>query len=93
MNTIKIPSDWTPPKYNFGQMVRQGEIVGMENHFDAGWHYWVRPDANSEDTQSYPEFQINPFSPEELRALLHSEIQFHQSKITALVEQLKRVEE
>ncbi|MBE9212906.1 hypothetical protein IQ247_09410 [Plectonema cf. radiosum LEGE 06105] len=32
MNKINIPASWTPPKYQLGQRIEQGEIVGIEYH-------------------------------------------------------------
>ncbi|MBD2771174.1 hypothetical protein [Iningainema tapete] len=91
---ISIPSNWTRPKYQFGQRVKQGEIIGMEYwQVEDCWRYWVLPDPNNfEESQSFLEDLISPLSPEESRALIHDEIKSYQSKIAALVSQLKQIE-
>ena len=94
---ITLPSTWTPPKYRFGQLVKQGEIVGME-YFEKGtnralqhgegWIYWIVFD-NSEETETFQESSIYPLNPFELHALIQAEIESHSQRVAALTEQLE----
>ena len=99
---ITIPSTWTPPKYRFGQLVKQGEIVGMEyypletnrtqyrNQHGKGWMYSVLPSPCSCDTETFGESSIKPLTPEELHALIALEIKSHATRVAALKEQLEQ---
>lgn len=77
MNTITIPNSWTPPKYHFGQRVKQGEIISLEYHppstqrsdeLGQGWTYTVLPDEYSDSVEICKERQIEPLTPSESRA-------------------------
>ena len=92
---IRIPSHWTPPKYHFGQWVKQGIIVGCDYYprdraaayqYKEAWRYSVLPDfyADAESIETYQESEIKPFSPEELRAALEADIAFHELRLTEL---------
>ncbi|MEH1920594.1 hypothetical protein [Nostoc sp.] len=94
---MKIPNSWTPPKYHFGQRVKQGEITGLEYHppgtrrayeLGIGWSYTVLLDDYYDEVDIYKESQIEPKTQES-----HKEIQelidLHQTRITALTEQLE----
>ncbi|MFN6472578.1 MAG: HNH endonuclease [Nostoc sp. SerVER01] len=95
---ICFPSHWKKPKYHFGQRVNGGEIVGLEYHIPGtlrayelgeGWHYWVSPDPMSDSVESCKESQIKPLSPTEIKEEIQAEIEFYQSKVAALTEQLE----
>lgn len=95
--SIIIPSIYPQPKYRFGQIVKQGRIIGMEyfppdmkisDSKDEQWYYWVSEDEDSMDLNQFNEAQIEPLSPEELQTLVKDEIDFHNSCIAVLKEQL-----
>ncbi|MEH2148603.1 hypothetical protein [Nostoc sp.] len=101
--SIRIPDEWTQPKYHLGQLVLQGEIIGIrhlpENSqmaFDFGnerWAYVVIKDKNSDSGGVIAQSEILPLAPKELLSFIQAEIEFHQNKIAALTEQLKEVEQ
>jgi hypothetical protein len=99
--TIVIPEDWSTPKYQLGQWIKQGLIVGIEyylpgsfrgNKYGAGWVYWVMPHRDSEDTESWGEESVKPLTENDLRELIEKEANSHNIKLAALTEQLKLVE-
>lgn len=101
--TIRLPGNWDRPKYQFGQQVKQGKIVGMEyypegsrasHQYGTEWRYTVIPHEldDAEDVTYYHESGIEPLAPEELRQRIQAEIDFYQSKVTALQTQLREVE-
>ncbi|MEH1808481.1 hypothetical protein [Nostoc sp.] len=102
--SICIPSDWTPPKYHFGQWVKEGLIIGC-TYYHAGskpayqyqqiWRYCVLPDPQSdaEDIMYFLESEITPLTPVEFLAKIQAEIDFHQDRIAALTQQLNQVEQ
>ncbi len=96
---IILPSTWTPPKYRFGQMVKQGQIVGMEYYppgsyracqHGEGWIYWILLDQNADDTESFGESSLRPLNPEELHTLIEAEVKSHTTRVAALKEQLEQ---
>ncbi|MHC5779721.1 hypothetical protein [Nostoc sp.] len=101
--SISMPSDWTPPKYYFGQWVEQGLIIGC-TYYHAGskpayqykqiWRYTVLPDplADAEDLEYFKESEITPLTTVELLTKIQAEIDFHSSRLTALNQQLAEVE-
>ncbi|MEH1828279.1 MAG: HNH endonuclease [Nostoc sp.] len=100
-SNIRFPSHWKKPKYQLGQLVKQGEIIGVEYHYPAslmadefgeGWTYWVLIDKHAADVESFSERNITPLSNLELQQSVQSEIEFHQSKLAALTEQLTQVD-
>ncbi|QLE47945.1 hypothetical protein FD724_07320 [Nostoc sp. C057] len=101
--SIRLPDEWTQPKYYLGQLVKQGEIIGIrhlpENSgmaFDFGnepWAYVVIKDKGSDSGYVIAQSEILPLAPEELLAKIQAEIEFHQNKIAALTQQLNQVEQ
>ena len=99
--TFTIPSTWTPPKYRFGQLVKQGEIVGMEYYASGtnrafqhgeGWLYWIALDSGAEETETFQESSIKPLNPEEIKVLIQTEIESHSQRVAVLTEQLEIVQ-
>ncbi|QKQ75609.1 hypothetical protein [Nostoc sp. TCL240-02] len=96
---IAIPSIYPQPKYRFGQIVKQGRIIGMEffppdmkiaDEREEQWHYWLLEDKESLDLNMFPESKIEAFTSDELEALVKDEIEHHQRSIAALREQIKQ---
>lgn len=97
--SISMPNDWIPPKYHFGQWVKEGLIIGC-TYYHAGskpayqykqtWRYCVLPDvqADAEDIKYFLESEITPLTPEELFTKIQTEIDFHVSRVAALNKQL-----
>lgn len=94
---IAIPNVYPQPKYRFGQIVKQGRIIGMEffppdmkisDGEDEKWHYWVSEDEDSLGLKQFSETEIEPLTAEELQTLVKDEIDFHNSCIAVLKEQL-----
>ncbi|MBN3951949.1 MAG: hypothetical protein HWQ38_37985 [Nostoc sp. NMS7] len=102
--SISMPHDWTPPKYHFGQWVKQGLIIGC-TYYHAGskpayqyqqtWRYCVLPDvqADAEDIKYFTESEITPLTPEQLLTKIQDEIDFHHGRIAALSKQLEESEQ
>jgi HNH endonuclease len=95
---IRFPSHWPQPKYHLGQRVKQGEIVGVEYYQPktlrgyeegAGWSYWVLENDLSDQAEAMRESNISPLKASELIEEIQSEIEFYQSKITALNEHIQ----
>ncbi|MDZ8138225.1 MAG: hypothetical protein RM049_23445 [Nostoc sp. DedQUE04] len=100
--SIRIPSDWTPPKYYFGQRVKQGQITGVEYHppgtqiayeLGKGWVYRVLRNELCETAEIFIEKDIKPLTAQELEEKIQAEIEFHASKVTALAKQLEEVQQ
>lgn len=101
--SICIPSDWTLPKYHFGQWVKEGLIIGC-TYYPAGskaayqykqiWRYCVLENlqADAEDIKYFIESEITPLSNVELQTKIQAEIELYQNKITALTELLLKAE-
>ncbi len=98
---IPLPSTWNLPKYRFGQLTREGYIVGMEYRppgfqisvdAEGEWFYWVTKSLESDDLSSCDESNIELLSSEEMQSLVADEIEFHKHRIAALVQQLKITE-
>ncbi|MEH1908889.1 MAG: hypothetical protein V7L05_20705 [Nostoc sp.] len=94
---MKIPNSWTPPKYHFGQRVKQGEITGLEYHppgtqrayeLGQGWSYTVLLDEYSDYVEIYKESQIELPTPESRKEILVN-IGLYESRLAALKEQLE----
>ncbi len=100
---IRFPSHWSQPKYHFGQLVKQGRIIGIEYQspgtrraFDLGkgWIYAVLLDDLGYDTDQLHEPEIKPPSLEQLQAEIEYEkslAQIHQKNLVVLDEQLSEV--
>lgn len=100
--TIVIPEEWTSPKYQLGQWIKQGLIVGIEyclpdslrgKRYGEGWVYWVMSHEDSEETETMREESIRPLTPADLHEMIQKEVDAHSSKLAKLNEQLKLVEE
>ena len=99
--SICIPSDWTLPKYYFGQWVKEGLIVGC-TYYPAGskaayqykqiWRYCLLGNllSDAEDIKYLTESEITPLTSEELLAKIQAEIDFHHGRIAALSKQLSK---
>ncbi|MEH2458290.1 hypothetical protein [Nostoc sp.] len=98
--SISMPNDWTPPKYHFGQWVKEGLIIGCTYYhlgtkpayqYEQVWRYSVLADeqADAEDIKCFLESEITALTPEELQQKIQSLIDFHRNRMTALTEQLE----
>lgn len=102
--SVSIPSDWTLPKYHFGQWIKEGLIIGC-TYYHAGskpayqykqtWRYCVLPDlqADAEDIEYFLESEITPLTTVELTNIIQDEINFHNRRIGALSKQLNEVQQ
>jgi hypothetical protein len=97
LSKIRFPNHWKSPKYSLGQLVKQGEIIGVEYHppgslmaeqFGEGWTYWVLIDKHAVDVESFSERNITPLSSLELQQSVQSLIDFHRNKIAELAKLL-----
>ncbi|MBW4458484.1 MAG: hypothetical protein KME55_41200 [Nostoc indistinguendum CM1-VF10] len=95
--TISIPQHWGYPCFALDQRTEQGTILGLyyypsgtelANEFDEGWRYVLMPNKNSDETSYLQENQIQPLSPQELFSQIRAEIEFYQSQIAILQQQL-----
>ncbi|MBD2526461.1 hypothetical protein [Nostoc sp. FACHB-133] len=95
--TISIPQHWPYPRFNLEQRTQQGIILGLyyyplgtelAEQFDDGWRYVLMPNKNSNETSYLQEEQIQPLTPEELFLEITAEIEFYQSQIAILQQQL-----
>ena len=95
--TISIPQHWPYPRFSLEQRTQQGIILGLyyypsgtelAEQFDDGWRYVLMPNKNSNETSYLQEEQIQPLTPEELFLEITAEIEFYQSQIAILQQQL-----
>jgi hypothetical protein len=95
--TISIPKHWPYPCFSLEQRTQQGIILGLyyypsgtelAEQFDDGWRYVLMPNKNSDETSNLKEDQIQPLTPEELFLEITAEIEFYQSQIAILQQQL-----
>ncbi|MCC5603210.1 hypothetical protein [Nostoc favosum] len=95
--TISIPQHWGYPRFALEQRTKDGIIVGfyyypnrteLAEQFGGGWRYALMPHKNSDELFHFQESQIQPLSPEELLLEITAEIDFYQSQITILQQQL-----
>ncbi|MHC5862153.1 hypothetical protein [Nostoc sp.] len=95
--TISIPQHWAYPRFTLEQRTEQGTILGLyyyplgtelAEQFDEGWRYVLMPNKNSDEISYLQENQIQPLSPEELFSQIRAEIDFYQSQIAILQQQL-----
>jgi hypothetical protein len=85
--TIPIPQSWTLPKYQLGQITKQGQIVGIEYvPSSKKWLYWI--DVEPETLSSFNEWELEPLEIEELKA----RIEDHRSQIQVLAESLDAID-
>lgn len=100
MNTINLPNHWKPPKYAFGDRVKQGVIVGLENYpidsylgqkYGRKWRYTLLPDKTEEEVDYFLEGEIEPLLPEEIRTEIQAEIQFHKTALDVLTSEEEKL--
>ena len=98
MNKITIPKSWQPPKYQLGQRVSQGEIIGIEYRlpgtyrayeFGTGWFYIVLPDDYSDCAETIKECDIKLPTLEYKQEVLET-IETYRSRISTLTQQLEQ---
>ncbi|MDZ8240573.1 MAG: hypothetical protein RMZ69_26055 [Nostoc sp. ChiQUE01a] len=102
--TINIPNHWKTPKYSLGQLVKHGQIIGIEYQppgtrraydLGEGWYYSVLINEQEYDVENLKESDIQPPSREKIDAKideLKALIEFHQSSAAFLSKQLEKVE-
>ncbi|WP_375495221.1 hypothetical protein [uncultured Nostoc sp.] len=95
--TISIPQHWGYPRFALDQRTQQGTILGLyyypsgtelAEQFDEGWRYVLMSNKNSDEISYLQENQIQPLSPQELFTQITAEIEFYQSQIAILQQQL-----
>jgi hypothetical protein len=95
--TISIPRHWGYPRFALEQRTKDGIILGLycypngtelAEQFGGGWRYALMPDKNSDELFHFQESQIQPLSPQELFSEITAEIEFYQSQIAILQQQL-----
>ncbi|ODG98035.1 hypothetical protein A4S05_01050 [Nostoc sp. KVJ20] len=98
--TISIPQHWAYPRFTLEQRTEQGTILGLyyypsgtelAEQFDDGWRYVLMPNKNSDEISYLKEDQIQPLSPQELFTQITAEIEFYQSQIAILQQQLAAI--
>ncbi|MEH1822105.1 MAG: HNH endonuclease [Nostoc sp.] len=100
---IRFPSHWTQPKYQLGQLVKQGRIIGIEYQspgtrraydLGKGWIYAVLIDDQGYDTLQLKDSEIEPPPLSVLQAEINYEkslVEIHQKNLVVLDEQLSEV--
>jgi hypothetical protein len=95
--TISIPQHWAYPRFALDQRTQDGIILGfyyypngteLAEQFGGGWRYALMPNKNSDELFHFQENQIKPLSPQELFSEITAEINFYQSQIAILQQQL-----
>ncbi|QFS52323.1 hypothetical protein [Nostoc sphaeroides] len=95
--TISIPQHWDYPRFALDQRTKDGIILGLyyypsgtelAEQFGGGWRYALMPKKNSDELFHFQENQIQPLSPQELFSQIRAEIDFYQSQIAILQQQL-----
>jgi hypothetical protein len=95
--TISIPQHWEYPRFAMEQRTKDGIILGfyyypngteLAEQFGGGWRYALMPHRNSDELFHFQENQIQPLSPQELFSQIRAEIDFYQSQIAILQQQL-----
>jgi hypothetical protein len=95
--TILIPQHWGYPRFALNQRTQDGIILGfyyypngteLAEQFGDGWRYALMPNKNSDELFHFQESQIKPLSPQELFSEITAEIEFYQSQIAILQQQL-----
>jgi hypothetical protein len=95
--TISIPQHWAYPRFALEQRTNQGIILGLQYYPNGtelaeqlgdGWRYALMPNKNSDELFHFQESQIQPLSPQELFSQIRAEIEFYQSQIAILQQQL-----
>ncbi|WP_375495381.1 hypothetical protein [uncultured Nostoc sp.] len=105
MKNISFPNHWESPKYQLGQLVKQGRIIGVEYQapgttraydLSKGWIYSVLIDDLGYDTENVLESDIKPPSLEQLEAEIDYEkslAEIHLENCSVLTKQLLEVEQ
>ncbi|QKQ75607.1 HNH endonuclease [Nostoc sp. TCL240-02] len=100
---IRFPSHWPQPKYQLGQLVKQGRIIGIEYQspgtrraydLGKGWIYAVLIDDLGYDTLHLKDSEIEPPPLSVLQAEINYEkslVEIHQKNLVVLDEQLSEV--
>ncbi|MBN3890318.1 MAG: hypothetical protein HWQ43_14510 [Nostoc sp. JL31] len=95
--TILIPKHWAYPRFALEQRTKDGIILGfyyypngteLAEQFGDGWRYALMLNKNSDELFHFQESQIKPLSPQELFSEITAEINFYQSQIAILQQQL-----
>ncbi|MCC5670650.1 hypothetical protein LC653_44535 [Nostoc sp. CHAB 5784] len=95
--TISIPQHWDYPRFALDQRTKDGIILGLQYYpngtelaeqFGEGWRYALMPNKNSDELFHFQEDQIKPLSLEELLSQIRADIEFYQSQIAILQQQL-----
>ncbi len=92
---MALPIDWDEPKYGLGQRTKQGIIVGMDYYpayttagyqIGSTWRYGVlaHPLDDADYTKYLNESEVELLSPEEVKAQVQKEIDFHVKHLQAL---------
>lgn len=93
---INIPKSWKIPKYQLGQRVKQGEIIGIEYRIPGtnrayelgiGWVYTVLPNNYSDSVEIIQETEIKLATPESHQEIRDT-INAYNKRISTLAEQL-----
>jgi hypothetical protein len=104
-NFLRIPSHWESPKYSLGQMVEQGQIIGIEYQppgtlrayeLGVGWNYTVLLDDQGLDVENIRESSIRQLTVSGLQSEIERQkliVKIHQKKLSILDEQLAEVQE
>lgn len=100
MFNLPLPPGWKLPKYNFGDRVKQGLVIGLCAYpadsypgrvYGTEWKYTILPDKAEEDLEYFSESELEPLSGEELKAQIEEEIRQHKEALTALQGEMTRV--
>jgi hypothetical protein len=100
--TISIPHGWGYPRFTFGQLTKQGVVIGLvyyqtgtylAEEFGEGWYYTVSPNKHSEELHHYLENELSLLSPEESLARIQAEIDCYRQQIKTLTQQLSIIAE
>ncbi|MFN6474352.1 MAG: HNH endonuclease [Nostoc sp. SerVER01] len=98
---IRFPSHWKKPKYQLGDLVKQGRIIGVEYQslgtrrayeLGSGWIYSVLLDDQVYDTENIKESDIKLPTLEALQAEIEYEkslLLIHQENLHILTEQVE----
>lgn len=97
-NYVIIPSHWTRPLYRLGQMVKQGQIIGIEyqppgtkraHDLGVGWNYTVLPNPIEFEVENVRESDIKLLTASDLQ----SQIKYQSECAKILTENLSILRE
>ncbi|MEH1779724.1 MAG: hypothetical protein V7L26_11525 [Nostoc sp.] len=98
MKNISFPNHWESPKYQLGQQMKQGQIVGIEYHppgtkresiFGENWTYCLLMNDLDSDVEIFREQNLQPLSRVELLSEIESKkalLEVYQNNIAAMSE-------